>query len=183
MALSRQKKEDTVTELQALLTASKMTVLARYSGTPVRAMQELRSTAKESGTQVRVVKNRLFKKALEAVGALKDVKADEILHGQLLYAFNEIDETAPAQSLAAFAKTNPRIEFVAAITNDGQLLSAEDVQALASLPGKDQLRAQLVATVASPVSGLVNTMAANVRSVLNVLNSRSNILSSTSKLK
>ncbi|MEX0881515.1 MAG: 50S ribosomal protein L10 [Candidatus Saccharimonadales bacterium] len=177
MALSKERKQETVKEVQDLLAGSKTVVFARYQGTPVRAMQELRSQARSSGTVVRVIKNRLFKKALASTGNLKDIDAKS-LQGQLLYAFNEADEVAPAQNLAAFAKTNPQIEFVGAITEAGELLSADDVKSLASLPAKDQLRALLVATIQSPFTGMVAVVAGNVRGVLNVLSARAEKLGS-----
>ncbi len=177
MALSKEKKQATVKEVQELLAKSRLVVFVRYQGTPVKAMQELRRQSKSSGTLVRVVKNRLFRKALASMDNLKDVDSKG-LQGQLLYAFNETDEVAPAQNLAAFAKTNPQIEFVGAITADGQLLSTDDVKSLASLPTKDQLRAHLVATINSPISGVVNALAGNIRGVLNALNARANSLSS-----
>lgn len=171
MALSREKKDAAVGEITELLANSKMTVFASYGGTTVKQMQELRSQAKDSGTAIKVVKNRLFKKALADSESLKHL-AETKLTGQLLYSFNSGDEVAPAQNLAAFARENPQIEFVGAITEDGQLLSADDVKALAALPSKDQLRGQLIAMFNAPASGLVNTLAANVRGVLNVLNAR-----------
>ena len=177
MALSRQKKEETVQDVSELLSRSKLTVFAHYQGTPVQAMQELRAQSKDSGTTVRVIKNRLFKQALGLSDKLKGVDT-ESLKGQLLYAFNESDEVAPAQNLAAFQKTNPQIEFVGALTADGQLLAADDVKALASLPTKDQLRAQLIATISSPFSGFANVLAGNVRGVFNVLNARADSLGS-----
>jgi large subunit ribosomal protein L10 len=94
----------------------------------------------------------------------------------LLYAFNSEDEVAPAQNLQAFAKTNPTLEFVGAITADGQFMSAEDVKALANLPSKEQLRAMLVGTIAAPLSGFVNVLSGNIRGVLNVLNARAEAL-------
>ena len=171
MALTRQKKEDTVADVQALLAGSKLTVFARYQGTAVKDMQELRSQAKDNGTTVKVIKNRLFKKALEAVDGIKPADISD-LKGQLLYAFNDSDEVAPAQSLAGFAKNNPQVEFVGGITGEGQLLSASDVQLLANLPSKDQLRGQLVGLIASPLSGFTAVLAGNVRGVVNVLNAR-----------
>ena len=177
MALSRQKKEATVQEVSELLSKSKLTVFAHYQGTPVQAMQELRVQSRDSGTKVQVIKNRLFKQAMAANTNLKEVDAG-VLKGQLLYAFNESDEVAPAQNLAEFAKTNPQIEFVGAITADGQLLAAEDVKKLASLPNKDQLRAHLIATISSPFTGVASVLAGNVRGVLNVLNARAENLGS-----
>ncbi len=171
MALSKQKKSDIVSEVSELLARSKLTVIARYKGTPVKAMQQLRKQATENQTQVMVIKNRLVKKAIEQSPTFKDVDAS-VLQGQLLYAFSSEDEVAPAQSLANFAKTEPQIEFVGALTADGQLLEPQDVSALAQLPSKDQLRGILAGTIAAPLSGFVGVVSGNIRGVLNVLNAR-----------
>lgn len=171
MALTKEKKQQVVDEVTEVLKNSKLTVIARYSGTSVKSMQQLRREAKESGTQIRVIKNRLFKKILENRDGFSQIDT-EFLTGQLLYAFNDSDEVAPAQNLAAFAKQEPQIEFVGALTSDGHLLTADEVKALAALPSKDQLRGQLVGTIAAPLSGFANVLVANIRSVLNVLNAR-----------
>ncbi len=175
MALSKDKKHEVVDEVKELLTISKLTVVAKYQGTTVKAMQALRAQARDSGTNVKVVKNRLVKKAIEQTEHLKDADT-AALEGMLLYAFNSEDEVAPAQALANFAKTEPSIEFVGAYTLDGHFMSADDVKALASLPSKDQLRAMLVGTLAAPLSGFVNVLSGNVRGVLNVLNARAESL-------
>jgi large subunit ribosomal protein L10 len=172
MALSKDKKAEVVEQVSQLLKDSKMTVLAHYSGTPVKAMQQLRAQSKASGTTVKIVKNRLFKQALSSDDRFKDIDLSG-LTGQLLYAFNPDDEVAPAQDLAAFAKEQPQIEFIGGLNADGLLLSADDIKVLAALPSKDQLRSQLAGTLAAPISGFVNVMAGNVRGLLNVLNARS----------
>ncbi|MEX1995336.1 MAG: 50S ribosomal protein L10 [Candidatus Saccharimonadales bacterium] len=171
MALSKDKKTAIIADVSRLLAESRLTVIARYQGTPVKSMQELRRQASEDGTQVRVIKNRLFKKALAADERFKGTDGTDFI-GQLLYAFNSQDEVAPAQSLARFAKTESQIEFVGALTADGTVLAPQDVKSLAALPGKDQLRAQLAGTIAAPLSSFVNVMAGNIRGVLNVLTAR-----------
>ncbi len=175
MALTKDKKHQIVDEMSQLLNSSKLTVVADYRGTSVKAMQTLRRTARDEGTNVHVIKNRLAIKALRASDKLKDVDVSA-LNGMLLYAFNETDEAAPAQILAKFAKTEPTLAFVGAITTDGTFMNAADVTALAALPGKQQLRGMLVGTLAAPLSGFVNVMAGNVRGVLNVLNARAETL-------
>src|SRR3989344_6867945 len=175
MALTKEKKEQVVSEIERLLSGSKLTVIAKYQGTPVKAMQQLRRTAASEGTRLQVVKNRLFKRAIATNANLKDIDTAKFV-GQLLYAFNSEDEVAPARSLADFAKTNPQLEFVAAITADGQLLAAAAVKDLASLPTKNVLRAQLVGTIGAPLNGFVNVLAGNIRGVLNVLNGRADAL-------
>lgn len=171
MALSKDKKAEVVSQVSQLLKESRMTVFAYYSGTPVKAMQQLRQNSRSSGTTVRIVKNRLFKQALASDDRFKNLDLS-VMSGQLLYAFNPEDEVAPAQNLAAFAKEQPQIEFIGGLNADGLWLSADDVKSLAALPSKEQLRAQLAGTLAAPVSGFVNIMAGNVRGLLNVLNAR-----------
>ena len=171
MALTKDEKNQVVADVSELLAHSKLTVIAEYQGTGVKQMQELRRDARETGTVVKVVKNRLVRQALLATESLKEADTS-VLTGQLLYAFNADDEVAPAQALANFAKKNPTIEFVGAITPDGQLMAVEDVKSLAALPSKDQLRAQLVGTLGAPLSGFVNVLSGNIRGVLNVMSAR-----------
>jgi large subunit ribosomal protein L10 len=142
-----------------------MTVVAKYQGTTVKALQGLRRQARDNGTRVKVVKNRLVIQALKATASLKDVETSS-LEGMLLYAFNAEDEVAPAQVLAAFAKANPSLEFVGAISAEGKFLSADEVKALAALPGKNQLIAQVVATLLSPVNDVTNALSGNLHALL-----------------
>ena len=165
MALTKDQKNQVVSEVADFLASSKMTVVAAYPGTTVKAIQQLRRDARENGTQVRVIKNRLVIKALQQNDNLKDVDVSA-LNGQLLYAFNSEDEVAPAQALANFAKTNPSIVFVGAISAEGKFLNADEVKALATLPGKEQLIAQVVATLLSPVNDVTNALSGNLHALL-----------------
>jgi len=165
MALSKDKKHAVVAEVAQALGSSKMTVVAKYQGTTVKALQQLRRDARAGGTKLRVVKNRLAIKALSSVDTLKDVDTGA-LNGQLLYAFNSEDEVAPAQALATFAKQNPTIEFVGAITAQGKFISSDEVKALATLPSKEQLIAQVIATLASPLHDVTNALSGNLHALL-----------------
>lgn len=165
MALSKAKKNEVVAEVSELLASSKLTVVAQYQGTTVKAIQSLRRDAKANGTKISVVKNRLVIKALEANDSLKDIDTSA-LKGQLLYAFNAEDEVAPAAALNNFAKTNPSIQFVGAITAEGTFIGADEVKALASLPSKNDLIAQVVATLLSPVNDVTNALSGNLHALL-----------------
>lgn len=165
MALTKVEKNDVIKEVSDILANSKMTVVAKYQGTTVKALQQLRREARDNGTKVKVVKNRLVKQSLKTIDALKDVETTD-LQGMLLYAFNSEDEVAPAQILAKFAKANPTIEFVGAISAEGKFLVADEVKALATLPSKNQLIAEVVATLLSPVNDVTNALSGNLHGLL-----------------
>lgn len=165
MALTKAKKTEVVEEVGELLQSSKMTVAAAYPGTTVKAIQTLRREARENGTVVKVVKNRLVIKAIQATDGLKDVDTSA-LNGQLLYAFNADDEVAPAQALAAFAKKNPTIQFVGAISGEGAFLNADEVKNLATLPSKNELIGQVVGMLQSPLDGTLNALSGNLHALL-----------------
>jgi large subunit ribosomal protein L10 len=165
MALTKEKKSEVVSEVSELLKDSKMTVVAKYQGTSVKSMQELRKQARDNGTKVLVVKNRLLKKALAGDERFKDVDTSAIT-GQLMYAFNSSDEVAPAQVLANFARAEPQIEFVAALSKEGRLLGADEVKTLASLPSREQLIAETVAMLLSPVGDVVSALSGDLHGLL-----------------
>jgi large subunit ribosomal protein L10 len=165
MALTKDEKNQLVAEVSELLGSSKMTVVAAYQGTTVKALQQLRRDARGNGTKVKVIKNRLVIKAIQQNDNLKDIDTST-LNGMLLYAFNSEDEVAPAQSLNAFAKANPTLQFVGAISAEGKFLGAEDVKALAGLPSKNQLIAEVVAQLLSPVHDVTNALSGNLHALL-----------------
>lgn len=173
MPLTKQKKEAVVAEVANLLSESKMTVIASYKGTAVKDMQSLRREAKQNGTTLKVIKNRLVIQALKKLDNLKAIDISE-LQGMLAYAFNSEDEVAPAQSLAAFAKNNPSLSFVGAITAEGNWLSSDQVKALADLPSKPQLISSVVSLLGSPIRSVVSAVGSPLPNVLSGLQSKSN---------
>ncbi|MEK7153415.1 MAG: 50S ribosomal protein L10, partial [Patescibacteria group bacterium] len=76
------------------------------------------------------------------------------------------DEVAPASALNNFAKQNPSLEFVGAITSEGKFIAADEVKALASLPGREELIAQVIATLASPVNDVLSGLSGNLHALL-----------------
>lgn len=171
MALTKDKKDEIIKDISKMLADSKMTVVAAYQGTPVKAMQTLRSQAKDNNTVIRVVKNRLIIQALKTSDTFKDVDTSS-LTGMLLYAFNNDDEVAPAQTLANFAKTQQTIEFIGAFTEQGALMSADEVTALSALPGKNQMIAGLINTLNSPVQGVMSGITSNIHGLLDGISTK-----------
>lgn len=171
MALTKKEKQDVIKEVSDLLAGSKMTVVAKYEGTGVKALQALRRDAKANGTKVKVIKNRLVIKAIKDSDSLKGTDTSA-LQGMLLYAFNGEDEVASAQSLHAFAKLNPTLKFVGGISEDGEFIDADNVKALALLPGKNQLLASLINTLNSPVQGVMSGLNGNLHGLLQGLEAK-----------
>lgn len=165
MAISRDKKQSLVSELSELLGSAKMTAFAAYEGLSVADLQELRRAARETGVTIKVVKNRLVRVALEQSETLKTVDTSP-LKGQLLYAMSTEDEVAPAQTLAQFAKTHDALKLAGAISAEGNMLSEAEVKALATLPSKNELIAQVLATLSSPLDGVMNGLSGNLHALL-----------------
>jgi large subunit ribosomal protein L10 len=165
MAISRDKKQALVSELAELLKGAKMTVTASYTGLGVADMQQLRRSARESGVVIKVVKNRLVRVAMSESKAFASTDTSA-LEGQLLYAFSSEDEVAPAQVLANFAKTHPELQLVAGFDASGAVLDNAAVKALAELPSKEQLIAEVVSQLLSPVHDITNALSGNLHALL-----------------
>lgn len=165
MAITRDKKQSLVSELSDLLASSKMTAFAHYDGLTVADIQTLRRAAREQGITIKVVKNRLVRVAVSQNEQLKDVDTTSLV-GQLLYAISAEDEVAPAQVLASFAKSNPSLKIAGAISAQGELLGVEEVKSLATLPSKNELIAQVLATLSSPLNDVVSGLSGNLHALL-----------------
>ncbi len=154
MPLTREKKTQVVKEAAELLSGSKMTVITTYRGIAVKDMQQLRKSAATNNTTLKVFKNRLIIQAIKQLDQFKDLDTGK-LEGMLAYAFNPDDEVAPAQTLAAFKKANPALEFIGAITSEGKWLDATEVSSLAELPSKPVLIATVISLLDSPVRSVI----------------------------
>ena len=171
MAITRDKKNTLVTELNDLFANAKGSVGAAYTTLSVADMQELRAAARANNVTVKVAKNRLVRVALGASDKFKSADTS-LLTGQLVFAFSNEDEVAPAQVIAKFAKTHPALKLVVGFDDTGATLDTATVTALASLPTKDQLRGQLVSVIAAPLSGFLSVANGVQRGLTQVLSQR-----------
>lgn len=171
MAISRDKKQALVGEMTELLTNSKMTVFAEYQGLSVADLQKLRANAREAGVVIKVAKNRLVRVALASTGSLSEVDTS-VLTGQLLYATSDSDEVAPAQVLDKFARDHTSLQFVGAISSEAKLLTVDEVKALAGLASKEQLIAETIAQLLSPLHDITNGLSGNLHALLDGIESK-----------
>lgn len=172
MAISRTAKEQAVDTLSTELGRIKLAVMTDYRGLTVREVEELRGVLRAEGITYRVTKNTLLRLAAKNNPALAGIDPAAFT-GPTALALGFDDEVAAARVIFQFAKTHNALEIVGAITAEGELLSAAQVKALATLPTREQLLAQVVGTIAAPLTGFASVMAGNVRSIINVLNALS----------
>ena len=165
MAISKDKKQQLVADLNEILSDAKMTVFAKYQGLSVSELQELRHLARENNVKIKVVKNRLVRVALGEIAVYKDTDTSA-LEGQLLYAISNDDEVAPAQVLAKFAKEHQALELKGAFSAEGKSLNEQEVVELSKLPSKDQLIGQVVNMLTGTVNDVTNALSGNLHALL-----------------
>ena len=173
MPISKDKKNELVADLTELLSNAKTTVYAKYQGLTVAELQELRKAAREAGVKIKVVKNRLVRVAMNQIAVYKDTDTTG-LTGQLLYAISNEDEVAPAKVLANFAKTHDTLNLIGGFNDLGNALSEEDVKALAAMPSKNELIAQVVAQLLSPVTDSISGLAGGLSGIVSGLEAHAN---------
>lgn len=165
MAITRDKKQALVADLHDSFNTTAGVAFAQYQGISVAEIQELRKAAREAGVRIVVVKNRLVRVAMGEVKTFKTTDTSA-LTGQLLYAFSQDDEVAPSKVLDTFAKTHPALQLMGGFSSEGLAQSTEDVKALAGLPSKQQLVAEVVAQLLSPVHDVTNALSGNLHALL-----------------
>lgn len=173
MAISKDKKNELVADLTELLSGAKTTVYAKYQGLTVAEIQELRKAAREAGVKIKVVKNRLVKVAMGQIAVYKDTDTTG-LTGQLLYAVSDSDEVAPAKVLAEFAKTHDALVLAGGFSDAGNSLSEDEIKALAAMPSKNELIAQVVAQLLSPVTDSVSGLTSELPGIISGLEAKAN---------
>lgn len=155
MALRLDDKKALVAEVAKVASTAQSVVAAEYRGLTVTQMTDLRSKARNSGVYLRVVKNTLARKAIagtpfECVG--------KSLKGPLILAFSKEDPGAAARLVKAFAKDNDKLKTTVLSLGD-TVLTAKDIDRVASLPTLDMARATLLGALQAPIGKLVRTMA------------------------
>jgi large subunit ribosomal protein L10 len=155
MGLNLDEKKAVVAEVSAQVATAQTIVVAEYSGIEVVPLTKLRAQARKSGVYLRVLKNTLVRRAV-ADSAFADLA--EKMTGPLIYGFSQ-DPVAAAKVLNDFAKTNDKLVLKAG-EYAGKVLDKAGVQALASIPSRDELLAKLLGVMKAPVSGFAVALGA-----------------------
>lgn len=131
-------------------------------------IQQLRASLRESQAELRVAKNTLTKIAAHAQ---EITGLDETLVGPTALVFAWEDPAQPAKVLRDFARSSGILEIKGGVM-EGEILTPEQIGAIADLPSRDELVAKVVGGISAPLYGLVNVMSGPVRSLAYVLQAR-----------
>ena len=168
--MDRAQKERVVEELGQIFESSGVIVVAQYAGLTVAEMQDLRARMREAGGSVRVAKNRLAKIALEGKPC---AGIADFLTGMTVLAYSE-DPVTAAKVAQGFAKDNDKFEILGGAMGE-TVLDAEGVKAVAAMPSREELIAQIVASIGAPASniaGAIGAPASNIAGILSTLEER-----------
>jgi large subunit ribosomal protein L10 len=153
LGLNLEQKQAVVAEVAKQVAGAQAIVMVENRGMKVADMTQLRAKARASGVYFRVVKNTLVRRAVEKTPFAS--MADRMV-GPLAYGIGP-DPVAVAKVLNDFAKGNEKFVITGG-GMPGQLMTAKQIAALASLPSRDELIAKLMGTMQAPVAKLVRTM-------------------------
>ncbi|NKX45429.1 50S ribosomal protein L10 [Roseicyclus persicicus] len=165
--MDRAQKEKVVEELGQIFESSGVVVVAHYQGLTVAEMQDLRARVRDVGGAVRVAKNRLAKIALEGtdVAGIAD-----LLTGMTVLTYSE-DPVAAAKAADDYAKANDKFVILGGAMG-GTVLDADGVKAVAKMPSREELIAQIVSCIGAPASniaGAIGAPASNIASILTTI--------------
>ena len=155
MSLNRNEKAAVVTDVAAQVARSQTLALAEYRGLTVEHLNNLRRQARDKGVYLHVLKNTLARRAV--AGTPFEVASVNMV-GPLIYGFSE-DAVAAAKVIADFAKGNDKLVIKAGVYA-GRALDADGVKALAAIPTKEVLLAQLLGLMQSPISRFARVLSA-----------------------
>jgi large subunit ribosomal protein L10 len=147
---------------------SQMTILADYRGLSVAQLQSLRATLRPVDSEFRVAKNTLVRIAAERAG-IEGLEPHLEGPTAVLFAFGDV--AAPAKAVSDFARSSRILQVKAGLLN-GQVLSSDEVEAIASLPPREELLGKLVGMLASPMARTVGVLSGPSRSVAYLVNAR-----------
>lgn len=148
MPLNREDKQAVVAEVSAQVAKAQTVVLAEYRGIAVGDLTKLRAQAREQKVYLRVLKNTLARRAVEGTPF---APLAEQMTGPLIYGISE-DAIAAAKVVNDFSKSNDKL-VIKAGSFDGKVMDKAGVQALASIPSREELLSKLLFVMQAPVSG------------------------------
>ena len=165
MAISRAKKSEKVKALAGELTGSTTAIIGTFSKLTVAKDYELRKALRGAGAKYQVVKNTLAELAAKGSKIEDGLKN---LTGVTSIAYTTGDPVAMAKALTKYAKDTPEFTFKVGVV-EGRVISIKEIEALGSMPSKEEIHAKLLFLISSPAQRLVTVMNAVGRDVAVVI--------------
>jgi len=159
-------KQQVVSEIKDAIQNSKSVSIVEYRGLTVSEISDLRNQYRAEGVSYKVFKNTMVKIALEELGY---EGFEEYLAGPNGFVFSNDDMVAGPRVSANFAKENEKLVIKAGLL-DGKVLNPDEVKALAKLPSREVLVAQVLGTLNAPIAGLANVLQGSIRKAVYALN-------------
>ncbi len=160
------EKQKIVAALREKFEAAQVVIVTDYKGLDVAQMNDLRRKLREAEVEYQVVKNTMLTRASQETDV---AQLTDTFKGPSAIALAFTDPVAPAKVLTQFAKENDKLEIKAGVMN-GKLLDLSAITALAKLPSREELLAQVLAAMNAVPQGLVSALADAPRRLVNVLN-------------
>ena len=167
MPKSIQEKQEMVQNLKDKYDKAKSVVFISFDGLTVHENESLRRELEGEGGEYVVAKKTLLDKALEGK-QVENYNTAKDMEGKMATVFSFEDEVAAAKVVDKYQQSSGKVQFVGGILND-RFLTADEMNNLAKVPGKQELYAKLVGSLNAPISGFVNVMAGNIRGLAQVL--------------
>ena len=169
MSEAREKKTEIVAELKELFAECNIAILTDYRGLSVAEAIDLRGKLRAAGVKYRVVKNTLARLAAEAAER-PDVAG--LFDGPVAIAFGYDDMTVPAKALVDYISASQSSLSVKAGFLADRLLTAGEVNTLATLPSREVMVAKVLGTMQSPIVRLLSCLESPIRGMVGVLGAR-----------
>ena len=166
MAVTKAKKIEQVEQLSSELKGVNSGIVAEFGKLTVEMDFELRKAVRGAGGKYRVVKNTLAERAVKGTPFETTVKD---LAGRTSIAYTKGDIVALAKALTKYAKDNPELTFKSGVV-DGRVIEAKEINALASLPSKEELYSKLLFLLNAPAQRLATVMSTVGRNLAVVVN-------------
>ncbi|MBK8024062.1 MAG: 50S ribosomal protein L10 [Chloroflexi bacterium] len=166
MAITRERKEDLVAIYRDILTNTDGFLVTEYRGLTVAKLDDLRNKLREASGTYSITKNTLFAIALKEGGW---PVPEDLLLGPTAVAFGNGNLPAVAKVVQSFAKDNSELFIVKGGVMGTAIFGAKDLEAVASLPTMDELRAQLAGLIVQPAAQIAGLLSAATSQVVNVI--------------
>jgi len=171
--VERIQKEKQAAEIKERFGKMACAIVTDFRGLDVESINSLRREFEKVAVEYKVVKNTLVKRAIESEDYSDGLNGH--LVGPTAIAWSYEDPVAPAKVVAEFAKGNEKLKIKCGVL-DGEVLDEAKVMALSKMPGKDEIKSQLLATFMAPAQGMVRLLAAAPTNFVYLMEARKNNL-------